>query len=169
MRELYLLSVSVHVIAAIVWVGANLVLAIAVVPFLRDPALRGPVLALLRGAGPRLSRIGWASLVLLLVTGLFNMHVRGLLTVSALAGATTSAIGIASLVKLGGIAVIVVLNALHDLVWGPAASDAMERDPRGADPETARLRTLARVAGRWGTLISLVLVLAGVVIVRGWW
>jgi uncharacterized membrane protein len=158
----------VHVLAAIVWVGSNLVLAIAVVPHLREPALRGPVLALLRAAGPRLSRIGWASLVLLLLTGLYNLHVRGLLAAAALTSATSHAIGVASLVKLGGIAVIFLLNAMHDLVWGPAASNAMERDPRGADPETARLRTLARVAGRWGTLISLVLVLAGVVFVRGW-
>lgn len=168
MRELYLLSVSVHVLAAIVWVGSNLVLAIAVVPHLREPSLRGPVLALLRAAGPRLSRIGWTSLALLLGTGLYNLHVRGLLTAAALTTATATAVGVASLVKLVGIAVIVLLNAMHDLVWGPAAAEAMERDPRGTAPETARLRTLARVAGRWGTLISLVLVLAGVVIVRGW-
>lgn len=168
MRELYLLAVTLHVLAAIVWVGSNVVLAIAVVPHLRDPTLRGPVLALLRGAGPRLSRVGWISLALLLVTGFFNLHVRGLLTVDAITHAGSSAVGIATGVKLLGISAILLLNAMHDLVWGPAAADALERDPRGTNPETARLRSLARMAGRWGTLLSLALVLAGIVIVRGW-
>ncbi len=168
MRELYLLSVSAHVLAAIVWVGSNLVLAIAVVPYLRDPKLREPVLLLLRGAGPRLSALGWGALATLVTTGFFNLHVRGLLSLVALRSATHSAIGIASLVKLGGVALILGLNAMHAIVWGPAAADALERDPRGTAPETVRLRALARVAGRSGTLISLLLVLAGVVIVRGW-
>lgn len=168
MRVLYLLAVYTHIVAAIVWVGTNIVLAVAVVPHLRDPELRGPVLALLRSAGPRLSRIGWSALAALLVTGTFNLYVRGYLTTDAMMSAASNPIGIAVLLKILGMSFVIALNVAHDLRWGPAAADAIERDPRGLQPETIRLRSLARYAGRFGTLVSLVLVAAGVVIVRGW-
>ena len=168
LRALYLLSVSAHVLAAIVWVGSNVVLAFAVVPFLRDPRLRPAVLELLRSTGPRLSGLGWGALAVLVTTGAFNLHARGFLTCAALTATPVTPLAAAAWAKLLGFAGIIALHAAHDLAWGPAAAGALERDPRGLDRETVRLRCRARAAARGGMVLSVALVFAGVVIVRGW-
>jgi copper resistance protein D len=63
----------VHVLAAIVWIGGMLFVALVLVPVVRaqaDPVLRA---RLFHQAGVRFRAVGWAALLLLLVTGLANL------------------------------------------------------------------------------------------------
>jgi len=73
---MYQLSVYVHLLAAIVWIGGMLFLALAVVPVTRG--LPAPERGALVGAlGRRFRPVGWACIVLLLATGVVNAAFRG--------------------------------------------------------------------------------------------
>ncbi len=79
-RDLYLLNVTVHVLAAVLWLGSMFFLALVGAPVLRrvePPATRA---ALFRELGIRYRTLGWITLAVLLVTGVLNLQFRGVLT-----------------------------------------------------------------------------------------
>jgi uncharacterized membrane protein len=79
MRELYLASVAAHVLAALVWLGGMFFLALVGAPVLRtiEPAsLRG---RLFRELGQWFRIVGWACIAILLLTGILNLALRGVL------------------------------------------------------------------------------------------
>ncbi len=156
----YVVSVYLHILAAATWVGGIIFLVAVVVPSLR----RAPNPALLREAVFRFRTVGWIAFAVLLATGLYNLHVRGIgwseLTDPAFR-ATSS--GKALLVKLACFAVVIALQAVHDFSIGPRALAAMEQ----GSPEAQRLRKQAGWFGRINGLITLVIVFCAVVVVRG--
>ena len=69
MRTLYLANVTVHVLAALVWLGGMFFVAVVGAPVLRrveSPALRSE---LFRELGERFRAVGWACIALLVATG----------------------------------------------------------------------------------------------------
>lgn len=77
--SLYHLNVTVHLLAALFWLGGMLFLALVGAPALRgldDPELRGRLFA---DIGRRFRRAGWWAIGVLLVTGTLNLHFRRLL------------------------------------------------------------------------------------------
>ncbi len=166
MHALWLTSVFLHVLAAVVWLGGAFFVALVVVPYLRKGD-RARAVALLRDTGQRFRGIGWACFAVLAATGTFNLYVRGVRFGSFVDEAWLgSAFGRAVLVKLGAFALVIGGSAYHDFVVGPRATIEAERDPRS--PVAERLRRTASLLGRWNVVLALVLVGAGVVIVRGW-
>lgn len=142
MRTLYLVSVWLHVLAAITWIGGMLFLVLVVVPWIRKMRKgdRATGAALLRETGPRFAdftRPEWLE----------------------------SGFGQAVVTKLGLFAAVLVVSAVHDFSVGPRAALAVERDP--ASPDAERLRRQASLLGRGNALLALSLVGAAVVIVRG--
>ena len=100
-------------------------------------------------------------------TGTFNLWMRGVRFASfAQPEWRASPFGQAVLLKLATFALVLVLSAVHDFAIGPRATRALERDPRGM--QAVALRRRASLLGRANVLLALVLVAAGVVIVRGW-
>ena len=165
MRDLYLVSVWLHIVAVTIWVGGMLFLTLVVVPWLRGPG-RATGIAFLRASGRRFRAIAWLCFAILLVTGSFNLHMRGVgLASFADSDWLGSSFGRTVLYKLGLFAVVLILSALHDFVMGPRATAALERDPSSA--EALRLRKAASWFGRLNLLLGLLLVLFGVMIVRG--
>jgi copper resistance protein D len=165
MHALYLFSVWLHILAATVWIGGMYFLVLVVVPWLRrgDRASAG---AFLRETGERFRTIGWACFALLLVTGTFNLWVRGVRLEHFTEGAwLTSWFGAAVLLKLAVFALVLGVSVVHDFVVGPRASRAIERDPRSAQAQAARRH--ASLLGRGNAMLALVLVAIGVVLVRG--
>jgi putative copper resistance protein D len=164
-RTLYLVSVWLHLIAVAIWVGGMLFLTLVVVPWLRGPG-RVVGFGFLRDSGRRFRTIGWTCFAILLVTGSFNLWMRGVRFSSFADTAWLgSAFGKTVLSKLGFFVVVLGLSALHDFVMGPRATAAIERDPRS--PAAARLRRSASWFGRLNLLLGLALMLLGVMIVRG--
>ena len=159
----YVASVYLHLLAAATWVGGIIFLVAVVVPSLKklDRAAAAPML---RATVFRFRTVGWIAFSVLFVTGLYNLHARGLgwteLTDPAFR-ATSS--GKALLVKLASFAVVVVLQAVHDFSIGPRALTAMETDA----PEAARLRKTTGMIGRINGVVTLVIVLCAVILVRG--
>ncbi len=155
MRTFYLLSVYLHLLAVVFWLGGMLFLVVVAMPVLRkgDPATMA---WFLRQAARRLRALGWCSLALLGLTGLFQLWVRNWLQ---------SPLPWLVWAKLTLFGVILVLSAYHDFVLGPATARAMESDPRGT--QTARLRRRASWMGRLTALLALIMVGLGVMLVRG--
>ena len=77
MRDLYLFSVWLHILAATVWVGGMAFFMLVLVPLARSPAVGKNAGALLHWIGVRFRAVGWASLAVLVVTGSFNLYARG--------------------------------------------------------------------------------------------
>ena len=162
--SLYLLSVTLHVLAAFVWLGGLFFLAGVGAPVLRQlepPELRA---RLFRDIGTRFRRIGWMAIALLLLTGLGNLHFGGLLRTDVLGdpGFWTRPYGRTLGWKIGLVAAMVGLAALHDFVLGPRAS----RLPPGS-PEARGARRRAAWLARVNTLLGIVLIVVAVRLVRG--
>ena len=137
-----------------------------VVPWLRS-GRREQAALFLRETGERFRTVGWICFAILIATGAFNLSVRGvrLRDLFDLQWYATG-FGRALAWKLGLIAVVLVLSAVHDFHFGPRATVALEKDPSSA--ESRRLRRAASLFGRANLLLALLIFALGVVLVRGW-
>jgi hypothetical protein len=183
---LYQLSVFLHLLSAMIWIGGMLLLALAVVPTTRavPPAERA---ALFGAVGRRFRAIGWACIGVLIVTGAINSVCRGVTWENVLTAALWgSPFGTSLALKLGVVAVMLGLSASHDFVIGPRSVRILEQvlPDEGGRPEAEagkaasaaigaafkeaeRLRKPASAIGRLTAILALVdLALAGM-LVRG--
>ena len=166
MYGLYIVSVWLHILAAATWIGGMLFVVVVVVPWLRRGD-RAQAATFLRETGTRFRNLGWICFAILLVTGVFNLHIRGVHPRDLLSAQwRASPFGRAVALKLLAFAAVLAVSAVHDFVLGPRAALAVERDPRS--PEAERLRRWAGRLGRVNALLALVLVALAVFIVRGW-
>ena len=162
--SLYHLNVTVHVLAALLWLGGMFFLGVVGAPVLRrvePPALRA---ALFKDLGLRFRGVGWIAIAVLLVTGVGNLWFRGLLSWAVLGSARFWATSYGHVLawKLVAVAAMLVISALHDFVLGPAASAA-----RAGTPEALRWRRWAALLARVNALVGLVVVIAAVRLARG--
>jgi putative copper resistance protein D len=160
---LYYANVTVHVLAALLWLGGMFFLGVVGAPVLRKvepPALRAELFRLL---GERFRTVGWGAIGVLIVTGLLNLHYRGLLSTTLLDAAFWgSAYGRALAWKLSSVLAMIGVSALHDFSFGPAAG----RVPPGT-PEAVILRRRAALLARVNALLGVVVVIAAVRLARG--
>jgi len=154
---LYKAAVFIHILSAIIWVGGTLFLVIVMVPLSRrEMGASGRGLILLRQAARRFVPVAWASIVLLVVTGIFlawdhwgirpgNFFTSGGHFLRTLQAKT-------------GLAVLVIgLSLFHDFVLGPRVVRQLEsRSGSGDAPASIWGRRLLLVLAR----VNLVLVLA---------
>ncbi len=166
MRALYLLSVWLHILAAVVWLGGILFLTLVLVPAIRRSEYRRHSSGLFHHIGVRFRWIGWICYGLLIASGTLNLVYRGVTweTVTSLAfwtGPWGRLLGI----KLLLVAVILLASAYHDFVVGPRSTAAARAHP--GSPESQRLRRQASWVGRFNLVMGLVVVLLAVMLVRG--
>ena len=164
MSSWYYLNVTVHLLAALLWLGGMFFLAVVGAPVLRNlepPRLRA---RLFRELGVRFRGVGWLSIGVLLVTGVGNLHFRRLLSWDFLGDPAFwgSPYGVALSWKLGAVTVMLAVQAVHDFVLGPRAS----RAPSGSE-EALRARRGAAWLARVNAVVGLILVLAAVRLARG--
>ncbi len=165
MPLLYYLNVSLHLFAALVWLGGMLFLAIVGAPALRrvePPSLRQQLFQVL---GVRFAWFGWVCLVILVATGIVNLHYRGWLQWNGVLGSGffwASPTGRDLAIKLGAVAVMIVVSAVHDFILGPRAGHAVP-----GSPEALQLRRNAALLARVNALLGVVVVLAAVRLARG--
>jgi uncharacterized membrane protein len=165
LRALWLASVWLHIVAATIWVGGMLFLTLVVVPWLRGPG-RATGIAMLRDTGRRFRTIAWVCFAVILVTGMFNLSMRGVSFASLHDAAwRATPFGQAVQLKLGLFALVIALSVIHDFVLGPRAARAIEMEPGSA--EALSMRRRASWMGRINLLLGLALILLGVMIVRG--
>ncbi|MCZ6824418.1 MAG: DUF4149 domain-containing protein [Gemmatimonadetes bacterium] len=162
--SLYYINVSVHLLAAFLWLGGMFFLAVVGAPVLRrvePPTLRRELFSRI---GVQFRLVGWIAISVLLLTGVGNLYLRGLLSSGVLGSASfwSSSYGRALAVKLSAVLVMLVVQAVHDFIYGPRSG---RLDP--ASPEGFRTRKIAAWLARLNALAGLVLVLAAVRLARG--
>jgi putative copper export protein len=160
----YWISVTLHVLAAFVWLGGTFFLGIVGAPVLREvepPELRA---RLFRRLGERFRTVGWIAVAILILTGLGNLHFLGLLRSETLLDPAFwgTHYGRTLAWKLAAVAAIVAVSALHDLVLGPRASRLTP-----GSPEAMRARRHAAWLGRAAALIGVAIVILAVRLARG--
>lgn len=164
MYSTYYLSVAIHVLAAMVWLGGMFFLALVGAPVLRaveDAALRQRMFDTL---GYRFRAVGWMALGVLFVTGLFNLHFRGALKLSLWTDAAwlQTPWSRALQIKLAAFVVMLFVEGYHDFVLGPKAG----RVPPGS-AEALALRKQASLFARVSAIAGLIIVFAAVKVARG--
>lgn len=157
----HLITVTVHVLAAMLWLGGMLFLGLVGAPALRavdPPELRQK---LFRDIGTRFRGIGWGAIATLIVTGALNLHFRGWL--SSLFGAAfwSTTPGRALGVKLLAVTTMLLVSGFHDFVHGPRAS----RYAAGT-PEAIAARRAAVHLARISALLGVIVVIAAVRLAR---
>ena len=162
MHNLYLLSVWLHILAVVFWLGGMLFLVVVALPVLRqgDPQIMAQFL---NKAALRLRGLGWISLLVLAGTGLFQLGYRRWL--NPVLWSTPSPIAYLLWSKVGIFCLLIALSVYHDFWFGPKTALAMREFPDA--PETLRLRKSASRMGRFTALLALVMVALGVMMVRG--
>ena len=165
MPILYYANVTIHVLAAMLWLGGMFFLGVVGAPLLRaiEPAeLRQ---RLFQAIGERFRAVGWWAIGVLLVTGIVNLHYRGWLHWDGVLGSApfwrTSA-GHALAAKLSAVTIMIVVAAVHDFIQGPRAARAA---PGSA--EAILLRRHAALLARVNAIVGVLLVAAAVRLVRG--
>lgn len=163
---MYHLSVFLHLLAAVVWVGGLLFLALVAIPVLRGLADRQRA-ELVARMGERFRPVAWACIGLLISTGVLNLAYRGVSWESVLTGQLwQSPFGQILAWKLTLVALLVALSAWHDFFLGPRSTQ-LARAPNGEDQLRVRLRRRAAWVGRVNALLALAVLAAAVMLVRG--
>ena len=163
----YQLSVFLHILSAVIWIGGMLFLALVVVPTTRGlpPSERA---ALFGAVGRRFRGVGWACIGVLIVTGAINMAYRGV-TWENLFSATlwASPFGTTLALKLGVVAVMLALSVYHDFVIGPRSVRLLQQAAGHGLEEAARIRRRASIVGRLEAILALVVLTLAIMLVRG--
>lgn len=163
MTPAYTLVVTLHVLAAMVWLGGMFFLAL-VAPIVRevgDDALRA---RLFEKLGRRFRDVGWACILVLLVTGVLQLRSRGYWGMDVLGNPAfwATRLGFVLGAKLLLVTVMLAVQAVHDFRIGPAAGVA---EP--GTPEALRLRRTAALMARGSAMAGLVLIWFAVRLARG--
>ena len=144
-----------HVLSAAVWVGGTAALVFAGVPAVRR--LEGEARATaMRALGRRWRPLGWGSMAVAILSGLWLTHLHGGLNRRAL----DSDFDRTLLVKSALVVVLVAAALVHDFVLGPK----LQRELRDGSPAAPATRTRLIVVG-WVSFAATVAVpILGVVV-----
>jgi len=140
---------SLHILAAVSWIGGMLFLSLLLAPLVRSEAIPGSQ-ALFRAAALRFRLMVWSAIALLLTTGPVLAGQRGisLLDPNRWPEPLTT--------KLALVALLLLLTVTHDLLLGPLVSRISTRP---ASFRTRQEQTILRVS-RWLSRLALGVALA---------
>lgn len=160
----YYLNVTIHLFAALLWLGGMFFLAAVGAPVLRavqPPELRA---SLFQQLGERFRTVGWIAITVLITTGVLNLHFRGLLSEAVLGSRIfwASTYGKALAWKLGAVTAMMIIQAVHDFWLGPAASRLTP-----GSPEMLAARRRAAWLARVSAVLGIIIVIAAVRLARG--
>ena len=164
MGGLYFTSVTLHVFAALVWLGGMFFLALVGAPVLRRVEPAAVRARLFQQLGQQFRLVGWIAIGVLLVTGVLNLQLRGVLQWELLSSDDfwATRYGRSLAWKLGTVVVMITISAVHDFVDGPKASRLTP-----GTPAALRARRRSAWLARVNAAAGVVLVIAAVRLARG--
>ena len=152
------ISLLLHVVAAIFWIGGMLFLSLIIVPFLnqlKDPQEKRNVY---RAIGPRYRAFAWLAIVILVITGPLNMYLLGISPANIFDPSFHgTSYGQPLMIKLALVLLIIVSSLLHDFWVGPNARSS------------TKFSLYAKIFGRGNLIIALLIVIFAVIIRTGGW
>jgi uncharacterized membrane protein len=162
---LYYLNVTIHVLAAMLWLGGMFFLGVVGAPVLR--AIEPPPLRqrLFQQLGAKFRRVGWITIGVLVATGVLNLQFRGWLHwdgVLATRAFWRTSVGHALAAKLTAVVLMIAISAIHDFIYGPRAGRAIP-----GSPAALALRKRSALLGRVNAVLGVLLVVAAVRLARG--
>ena len=163
----YLFFRWIHVIAAVVWVGGNLILAMVIVPHFRQSLPPVERIKLLTQIGKRFEPVVWGCIGVLFFTGIVNIF--DAVDITSLAP-ITNAFMRTLLIKIVLFFVLIILTVLHSMIFAPRLAAAIEDlDPTLEElpPEIKPLRTQMSVVSSLMGVVSLLILLAAVALRMG--
>ncbi|MEN8144461.1 MAG: CopD family protein [Gemmatimonadota bacterium] len=152
--NLFYLNVTLHVLAAIAWLGGVFFLAAVGAPALRRIEPEQERAMLFRSIGQRARGYGWAAISILIITGLINLGYRGVLNARVLMSDDfwATAYGQTLGLKLLLVGLMISVQAGHDFVAGPRARQAGSGTAAGRRWRTVSV-WLARSVGVAGPVL----------------
>ncbi len=152
--------VWLHLLAAVTWIGGSLFLSLVLVPVLKAEAFAAQRGALFKTVAGRFRKMVWASILLLVVTGLplLARRVDSLLVPSGWPLVLT--------VKLALVALLVGMTALHDFWIGPKVGRWMRAPQESRTQGETRMVRLAPWIARLGLGLALLVLLLAAALVR---
>ena len=154
-----------HIALAGTWLGSQVFLAL-ILPVLRRQLDASTYADVLHAIGVRLRWLGWMSIAGLVITGILNLGHLGYTWADAFNGHLwTGAFGRILMHKLGLVALIIVIMAVHDIWLGPKFT--RQGVSTADDPDRERLRKWAAWLGRITVILTLVVFYLAVTLVRG--
>ena len=162
-----LLILWIHVIAAVIWVGGNLILAMVIVPHFRQSLPPVQRIQLLTQIGKRFEPVVWGCIGVLFFTGIINIFFAvDLTSPTALSNAFMRTL----IIKILLFFLLTILTVLHSMIFAPRLAVAIE----GLDPtleelpsEIKPLRTQMSVVSSLIGVVSLLILLAAVALRMG--
>lgn len=166
MNLLLILSVWIHIVAAIVWIGGMLTLVTVIIPITRQPEMVGVGARFLSPIALRFRRIAWWSLLGLVLTGTLNTLLRGIGPVDVLTlDILETAYGRAWAVKVALVGAALLLSYIHDFRVGPRLSVLQRQGPPSEEARVLRRRVL--LLARANAILAMAIVLLAVALPRG--
>ena len=157
----------IHVIAAVVWVGGNLVLAMVIVPHFRQSLPPVERIKLLTQIGKRFEPVVWGCIGVLFFTGIVNIFFSIDITSPT---PISNAFMRTLLIKIGLFFLLTILTVLHSMIFAPRLAAAIEDlDPTLEElpPEIKPLRSQMSIISSLMGVISLLILLAAVALRMG--
>lgn len=162
-----LLTLWLHIIAAVVWVGGNLILAMVVIPYFRQHLPPVQRILVLTQIGKRFEPIVWGCVGILFFTGIVNIFFALDLTA---VGPIPSAFMRTLLIKILLFFTLVLLTAVHSMILAPrlaAAVETLDPDLEALPPEVEPLRSRMSIVSSLMGIVSLLILLAAVALRLG--
>ncbi len=166
----YQSAVFINLLAAMTWIGGTLFLVMVMVP-LSLRSIHPPELGIrvLTQAARRFRIVAWASIILLVITGAFIATDHWRITPTLFLSSGSHFVKVLQ-IKVGLVALIIVLSAVHDFVLGPRIGKALERARSGGgepSPGLTRARFGLVWLARFNLLLVLVIVALAIIMTRG--
>ncbi len=166
MEILNLLILWLHITAAVVWIGGNLVMAMVIVPYFKRSVSIVERLKILTQIGKGFEPVVWGCVLILIFTGICNIFSSGVLGSSELLGSFMRTLGI----KLILVLLLIILTGIHGFIMGPRLAQAIETLKPEAEElpeEIDKMRSQMAVVSSIMGVISLLVLLAAVALRMG--
>lgn len=163
---MYYLSVYLHILSAIFWIGGMLFTIAVLVPVSREKILIQKRGTFFKVVGEKFSKISWLLFLILIITGITNLLGRGIPIESLIDSAFwNSQFGSRLLMKLYLFAAVLILSGIHDFYAGPKAARLMDEDEQS--PRTQKFRKVTSWIGRINFLLGLAILYYAIRLARG--
>lgn len=163
---MYYLSVFIHILSAIFWIGGMLFTVAVLVPASRHQLLVNRKGAFFTLIGRKFSRISWVLFIILTITGITNLLARGYdLTDLVTTTFWSSSFGQPLFIKLHLFGLVLILSGIHDFYAGPKAAELMDSNPD--DSKTKTYRKVTSWIGRLNLLLGLAILYYAMQLLRG--